>query len=597
MQQPRDVDSTEHESEGYDDYDEANFEELYTSCEDAAGALRCFWAQPAHAKLLAKPLPFRYNAEQLIVMYLGAQQVMNLQVAVLEAEQTCSGMHAQGLVGPSEQALLQATFTHQPVVPLARLLVWLQQRPDLLQLHKLKADISSTAANSSDTPLQPYAALWYRSAMGLSRLLQLAVTWHERSGCGIDVLQQIQQQLTKYGLPEQLPKFLQQLVGLLQAQQQPLKGIPISTAMNLAAYMMQLLLQRDCVTVQDISWRWAEGMLQQMVQCAQAAGLMRILVSRAALTGSSSNSSRSSSSSSSSSVAGLGSGSSSGVDDTAQAMSDRDFGLQQQRQAKSAVTAAAQLALFFAGEGDDTACSTRRALFVCQLARKHPVPFFQFLDTCARSGGLEGPDIMRLCTLAVTGSTRIGSRGLLDLLSSPAATAALASALASILKLCMQQLHRCGAAAAAAGEAGEQQQQQQQQLQQACALVVPAAGEAQDAPREQAGALKQPLLLLIPLSSSLRQLALDRLKRGADLLDSNTHGGSSSSSSSSSSSGTSEQLGPSIMLLLVLICRGLVALHEAAQHLPVFAACQAAGWRSHKKACRRMQHYGLSVQG
>ncbi|WIA31961.1 hypothetical protein OEZ86_002816 [Tetradesmus obliquus] len=42
--------------------------------------------------------------------------------------------------------------------------------------------------------------------------------------------------------------------------------------------------------------------------------------------------------------------------------------------------------LWASGDADNDALITRRSLFLSQLARKHPVPFFQFLDVCASNG-------------------------------------------------------------------------------------------------------------------------------------------------------------------------------------------------------------------
>ncbi|WIA22365.1 hypothetical protein OEZ85_004674 [Tetradesmus obliquus] len=79
--------------------------------------------------------------------------------------------------------------------------------------------------------------------------------------------------------------------------------------------------------------------------------------------------------------------------------------------------------------------TTRRDLFTSQLARKHPVPFFQFLDICARSEGLDAVTAGRMVFLVTHGCAKIGTKGLEELLSSPTATAALGSALCSSMKL------------------------------------------------------------------------------------------------------------------------------------------------------------------
>jgi hypothetical protein len=73
----------------------------------------------------------------------------------------------------------------------------------------------------------------------------------------------------------------------------------------------------------------------------------------------------------------------------------------------------------------DAALASRRALFASQLARKHPVAFFQFVDICARSGRVDIRNTANLFHLAGAGCARVGTKGLADLLSSAAATAAL----------------------------------------------------------------------------------------------------------------------------------------------------------------------------
>jgi hypothetical protein len=97
-------------------------------------------------------------------------------------------------------------------------------------------------------------------------------------------------------------------------------------------------------------------------------------------------------------------------------------------------------------------------LFISQLARKHPVPFFQFLDICARSGQQHDADKSRYLVRLVThGCAKVGTKGLAELLSSSAATAALASALCSALKLWPASvIHSSEQPAAAAAADGEQ---------------------------------------------------------------------------------------------------------------------------------------------
>jgi hypothetical protein len=110
----------------------------------------------------------------------------------------------------------------------------------------------------------------------------------------------------------------------------------------------------------------------------------------------------------------------------------------------------------------DEALKTRKDLYISQLARKHPVSFFQFLDRCTRSEQLRdacaaAPYFVRY---VVHGCAKVGTTGLVDLLSSPAATAALASAVCSAFKLWTAtnthstEQRTAPAAAAAAAAAG-----------------------------------------------------------------------------------------------------------------------------------------------
>uniref|UniRef100_A0A383VGX0 Uncharacterized protein n=1 Tax=Tetradesmus obliquus TaxID=3088 RepID=A0A383VGX0_TETOB len=62
-------------------------------------------------------------------------------------------------------------------------------------------------------------------------------------------------------------------------------------------------------------------------------------------------------------------------------------------------------------KGNNATCA-RRDLFTSQLAREHPVPFFQFLDICARSEQLDELSMLPLLHLFQNGSSRIGTKGL-----------------------------------------------------------------------------------------------------------------------------------------------------------------------------------------
>jgi hypothetical protein len=69
-----------------------------------------------------------------------------------------------------EHVVLEATAAGQSVSTLARLLVWLQQRPELLQLSSLAAADTQTVASSSSSSSAPtsHGALWLATLEGKS---------------------------------------------------------------------------------------------------------------------------------------------------------------------------------------------------------------------------------------------------------------------------------------------------------------------------------------------------------------------------------------------------------------------------------------------
>jgi hypothetical protein len=204
----------------------------------------------------------------------------------------------------------------------------------------------------------------------------------------------------------------------------------------------------------------------------------------------------------------------------------------------------------FLSDGDeDAALGSRRALFVSQLARKHPVAFFQFIDICARSGRIDIQYTGTLFNLAAIGCARVGTKGLADLLSSPAATAALASALCSLLKLTVQHIQEQAAKAAAAAAAADAEEDK------ALARVL----------------LFSPTLLFTKVLLPLVMAVVPAVEAAVAAAPS-----SSSSSSSSDSSPNGRQAWASAMFLAVLVLRGFVQVHEAAASVPAAAAAGLA---------------------
>jgi hypothetical protein len=146
--------------------------QVYGECADAAAALVSFWKQPAHVKLLLRPLPVTVTGQQVHYIAQCNDLISDLVDAVLKAGRIHKQLQKEGRMELSEQLLLESTFAAQPVATLARLLVWMQKGADLLALPSLDAQLASAAASSSSSSssleahLQPCTALWQTSAKG-----------------------------------------------------------------------------------------------------------------------------------------------------------------------------------------------------------------------------------------------------------------------------------------------------------------------------------------------------------------------------------------------------------------------------------------------
>jgi hypothetical protein len=197
---------------------------------------------------------------------------------------------------------------------------------------------------------------------------------------------------------------------------------------------------------------------------------------------------------------------------------------------------------------DPAALRSRKELCSTLLARKHPVPFFQSLDCCARAGQSDPNDNLRNCSLLINACSKIGSKAMADLPSNPAATAALASAVASTVKLYVQQLQDPHTAATLAVEG-------YRDLAWKIGLGAPS---------------KVPMLLLDALSAMLQHAMLVSgcTMYHAALEEAAVRTESSKTDSSSSTVETVQQQRASTLLLLVLVCRSLLLLHEALLQLP-----------------------------
>jgi hypothetical protein len=175
------------------------------------------------------------------------------------------------------------------------------------------------------------------------------------------------------------------------------------------------------------------------------------------------------------------------------------------------------------------------------------VAFFQFVDICARSGLECILPITQLFHLAATGCTRIGTKGLADLLSSAAATAALGSVLCSLLKLAVQHTKEQAVKAAAAGDAREDQ--------------------------GLSRVLYSPTLLFCKVLLPLVTALLPALEAAVAAAPSSS---SSSSRGGSDSNVSNKQARASAMFLAVLVLRSVVQVHEAAANVPAAAAAGLA---------------------
>jgi hypothetical protein len=125
------------------------------------------WKQAAHAKLLQQPPAESHSSKHAALFSNSIQYAADLQ------QQTVDALHLlqndPALVG---QAFVDCMLAARPVAVLCRLLVWLQQRPELLQLPALAADEHAFAGQAN------HGALWLASLSGeLQRLKLLRVSY------------------------------------------------------------------------------------------------------------------------------------------------------------------------------------------------------------------------------------------------------------------------------------------------------------------------------------------------------------------------------------------------------------------------------------
>jgi hypothetical protein len=137
--------------------------QLYSACTEAASALSRLWKQSAHAKLLQRPPTGQVSNKQLQLFQHSSQLTRDLAYAAADAHTVCVSSAEQPDIGPEPRLLLEHTVAAKPVAVLSKLLVWLQQQPDLLQLPALAADSSSS---SSGNAVVCYGELWLDTTTG-----------------------------------------------------------------------------------------------------------------------------------------------------------------------------------------------------------------------------------------------------------------------------------------------------------------------------------------------------------------------------------------------------------------------------------------------
>jgi hypothetical protein len=114
------------------------------------------WKLSAHAKLLKQPPAATSSAKQLALFQHSIQYADALEEAAHIAHEKLLQQQEPGDV----QCFLQDVLASRAVATLARLLVWLQQRPELLQLPALAVDESACSSSYE------HAALWLACSRG-----------------------------------------------------------------------------------------------------------------------------------------------------------------------------------------------------------------------------------------------------------------------------------------------------------------------------------------------------------------------------------------------------------------------------------------------
>jgi hypothetical protein len=126
------------------------------------------WKQSANAKLQQQPLAKKISTKHAALLRQSMHHIMALERLITAASPFCADLVQQGYPGYGHE-LVDAVLEAKPVSTIARLLVWLQRQPDMLQLHALEDDADSDVAaarDSSSSSSGSYGRLWLTCILG-----------------------------------------------------------------------------------------------------------------------------------------------------------------------------------------------------------------------------------------------------------------------------------------------------------------------------------------------------------------------------------------------------------------------------------------------
>jgi hypothetical protein len=144
--------------------------QLHQQAAALATLLSRLWNQSAHAKLLHQmPARTKPSAKHNALMHDSTHCAVELHRAVDRASPLCVERVQQGEVQCGLD-FIEEVLAAKPAATLARLLVWLQQHAELLELHAQDVGFAATARGSNATrssrPSADYGQLWLHSTIG-----------------------------------------------------------------------------------------------------------------------------------------------------------------------------------------------------------------------------------------------------------------------------------------------------------------------------------------------------------------------------------------------------------------------------------------------